>query len=122
VGFVRSLVRAEYVVVFKSNSTRPGEGAALVCPYPDESVVYGDLYELAASGFSTGGSLRIFKSTAEPFSASERRSAEAGMRRNFYEGADEDGVSAEAWNFELQALRDARSIDVLVGENESDDD
>src|ERR1035441_7143670 len=74
------LVAAEYVAVsYPYNNSNPMGEAPTVHPLPNETVPYGDVYEITASGYSSGGNLRVFKSIAEPFSEAERREAMVGI-------------------------------------------
>lgn len=88
--FLAELPTAEYVSIV----TRPHSGAVLIDRYPGERVLYDDLYERMLAGFSTGGVLRIYKSTGERFTPSESRSARAGIIRDLRAGimstGDED--------------------------------
>lgn len=108
-AFVESLVRAEYVVMVDRCGDLDEEAVPMVCPLPDERVTYGDLYELSAAS-STGGVIRICKSTGTPFTASERRSAQAGIRRDFYANAAADGEPRSAWTLLFHDEDDARFL------------
>ena len=88
----RSLPTSEYVLVIDLHA-----GGTSVDRYPGDGAYYDDLYERSASGFSAGGHVRLFKATGEPFTASEARSAYAGMRTDFLHGAkDADDDEWEA--------------------------
>jgi hypothetical protein len=82
-------------------------------------VVYGDVYEITASGFSSGAKLRVCKSVAEPFLKSERREAVAGIEQEFYDNARSDGdTDAEnQWFVDFVQATDPRAIDVNIWEN-----
>jgi hypothetical protein len=96
------LVAAEYVAVsYPYNNSNPMGEAPTVHPLPNETVPYGDVYEITASGYSSGGNLRVFKSIAEPFSEAERREAMVGIEREFYECARADGESDNEWQVDF---------------------
>jgi len=119
--FIAMLVRAEYVAIFESGHVPKGYVGFTVNPFPDEGVLHGDLYELSAAGASAGGVLKVYKSTAEPFTDAERKAAEAGIHKNFYANADSDGVDEDEWTLELEDDEDD-CIRVRVIEEESEDD
>jgi hypothetical protein len=118
---LRELVIAEYVglVCEQGAYEFPEDGSATASPLPNKSVMYGDIYEMTASGFSSGARLRICKSTGEAFLKSERREAEAGIEREFYENAREDGHEEpdEQWSFSILDNMDQRAIDMDICEN-----
>jgi len=123
-SFLSSLVRAEYVVLVASHVVHRGQPSVTVHPFPDESVRYGDLYEISASGFSVGAKVSVIRSTAEPFTDAEREALEKGIRRNFYANADEDGDDEEAWDLQFLDSDDPRWVvfDVTEGETEEEED
>lgn len=88
--FLRSLVKSEYVAIVEYVRDR------IIYPLPDESVRYGDLYASTA-GASRGATVRVYKSTGEYFTPSERRSAEAGIRDNIVGTALADGDAPGRW-------------------------
>ncbi len=113
---LRRLLAAEYVAVARPSSApsdRSCQEATSVSPLPDQSVVYGDVYEITASGFSSGAYLRVCKSVAEPFSESERTEAMVGLKREFFENADssEDG---DAWRIKFRRSKDPRVIEADI--------
>jgi hypothetical protein len=89
-----------------------------VFPLPDESVIYGDVYEITAAGFSSGSGLRVCKSVAEPFLKSERQEAEIGIEEEFYENAKSDDYpnAEEYWQLAYLEVTDRRAIDVDITE------
>lgn len=112
------LVKSQYVVRVESH----GGGTPTVEPYPSEAL-YGDLYELSASGFSVGGIIYLYKATGEAFNARERRTTFSGMRQDFYVNAASDGVEESGWAFKwLWDQGDNRVIVVSVDLTSSDDD
>jgi TPR repeat protein len=120
---LRPLVAAEYVALVWRNSDYPEfppkDPALLVAPLPDESVGYGDVYEITASGLSVGSGLRVCKSVAEPFLKSERREAEVGIEQEFYENARSDDYpdAEHQWQVAFLEVTDRRAIDVDITEN-----
>ena len=71
----------------------------MVCPLPNEKV-YGDVYEITASGYSSGANLKICKSIAEPFSEAERREAMVGIERDFFQSARAEGEGRNEWRID----------------------
>jgi len=119
---IRQLVAAEYIALvwnYDSSIEFPPKGFAWVHPLPDTSVIYGDVYEITASGFSTGAKLRVCKSVAEPFLKSERREAMAGIEREFYANARSDDYpdAENQWFVDFVQATDMRAIDVNIWEN-----
>jgi len=119
---LRKLVAAEYVALTWKPPTfelpNNGWGTCSVFCLPDESVCYGDVYEITASGFSVGSGLRVCKSVAEPFLVFERREAEVGIEQEFYENALSDGdLDAEQhWHIAFLQVTDRRAIDVDINQ------
>jgi hypothetical protein len=114
---LRQLVAAEYVAVSWLSPDpfgRPRQELTSVSPHPDETVVYGDLYEVTASGFSCGSYLRICKSAAEPFRESERIEAMVGIKREFFDNAAENGEPKGAWQINFRESEDPRVIEADV--------
>jgi hypothetical protein len=108
---LRTLIAAEYIALVSSNES---EWGCSVSPLPDESA-YGDVYELTASGASVGASLTVCKTVAEPFLKSERREAEVGIEKEFFENARDSGDDAP-WQVRFLKVTDPRTIDVEIGE------
>ena len=112
--FLGEVLTSEYVAFVR----RAGRGRSWVpYRYPGGGY-YDDLYEWLAGGLSIGGRLELFKSTGEPFTPLERRSAMAGIRRDilgqarvedaetdwrleFDDSSPLDRVECEVW-FELE--------------------
>ena len=114
-GELRQLVAAEYVAVSSSNdNSSPLGNTASVSPLPNETVPYGDVYEITASGCSTGANLRICKSVAEPFSKAERREAMVGIEREFHENARAGGEDENVWEIDFSEPTDPCVIDMDV--------
>ena len=82
--FLAELPTAEYVSIVSLHTSFAG--GTLIDRYPGERALYDDLYERMLPGFSTGGVLRIYKSTGERFTSFESRSARAGIMRDLREG------------------------------------
>jgi hypothetical protein len=113
------LVNCQYVAVFFSfGADEECDPPSIVQGFPLESVMYGDLYEFTAAGVSCGGTLYLYKSTGEPFLPGERRSAIAGIRRNFFANAASDGEEPGAWELEFFDYSDEARIGVFVTEKE----
>ena len=93
--FLDELPLAEYVTIIHDF----GSAKPLIDRYPGERVLYDDLYERLLGGVSCGGVVRVYKSTGEPFSGSEIRSALAGIKRDLLGGMDEAGD--DAWEIHL---------------------
>ena len=111
------LVAAEYVAVTLSNNkSSPLGDLSLVHPLPNETVPYGDVYEITASGLSVGANLRICKSVAEPFSEAERREAMIGIEREFHENARADGEDENVWEINFSEPTDPCVIEAEVVE------
>jgi hypothetical protein len=96
--FLAELPTAEYVSIVRLHHS----GAMLMDRYPGERVVYDDLYERMLPGVSSGGVLRIYKATGEPFTPFEARSVRAGIRQELLEGIADAG-DEEPWVFDMQA-------------------
>lgn len=115
---LRKLVRAEYVaLIWRPGGVGPVSGdIALAFPLPDSSVAYGDIYEITAGGASDGASLRLCKSTSEPFSAFERKQAEVGIWRDFLESAEYDGDECpeSVWRIKFLDSGDTKAIDAII--------
>jgi len=119
---LRKLVAAEYIALVW-NSCDPEDlrrkPAGLVAPLPDESVGYGDVYEITAAGYSVGSVLRVCKSVAVPFLKSERREAAVGIEQEFYENARSDDYpdAEHQWQVAFLDVTDGRAIDIDITEN-----
>ncbi len=111
---IAELAQATYVAVVLDHLAQQ----TCVSPWPDESVPYGDLYEITASGYSTGSELCLYKASGHPFEDWERKATYLGMRENFYDNAAGDGVDVEWWRFEQQDDHDEFAIVVDVYEVE----
>ena len=112
---LRQLVEAEYVaLVWRPNySLFPPKGpASLVAPLPDESVVYGDVFEITVGG----AILRVCKSVAEPFLKSERREAISGIELEFFQNARHSGFEEDEWRVGSFDVADPRAIDMDINE------
>ena len=108
--FLTRLVRSQHVVRVEHHDG----GSPIVDGHPNEEALYGDLYELSASGASVGGIIYLYKATGEPFAPVDRRITVNGMRREFYVNAASDG-DAESWDFTwLADYDDNRMIVVSV--------
>lgn len=97
-SLLRELPTKEYVTIVHSYHDR----AYLIDRYPGERVLYDDLYERVCAGFSVGGTLRIYKSTGEPFGLAEARSVRAGVRDELVSGARSAGDGGN-WETSLPA-------------------
>ena len=98
--FLTKLPTAEYVSIIHKHSGFAG--GILIDRYPGEGVNYDDLYERMLSGFSTGGVLRLYKSTGERFTQSEARSVRAAIRQDLLSGI-EDAGDEDSWVVDMQA-------------------
>ena len=113
---LRKLVAAEYVaLVWNSDGLDgpPMEPAKLVAPLPDESVYYGDVFEITAG---PGVVLRVCKSVAEPFLKSERREATAAIEQEFLENARQSGFEDDYWRLDSSGINDPRAVDMEINE------
>jgi hypothetical protein len=120
---LRQLVAAEYVAVSWLSPDpfgRPRQEVTTVSALPDVSVLYGDVYEITASGFSRGAYLRVCKSVAEPFGESERLETMAGIENDFFANAASDGEPEGKWHINFLHSEDPRVIeaDVKLGGDE----
>ena len=119
---LRKLVSAEYVALVWRPPTfelpQDGWDGCSVFGLPDESVGYGDVYEITGAGFSVGAGLRVCKSVAEPFLKSERREAEIGIEQEFFDNAKQDDYpdAEDQWQVAFLAMADRRAIDVDITE------
>ena len=98
--FLAKLPTAEYVSIVCPHQSFAG--GLLIDRYPDERVLYDDLYERMLSGYSIGGALRIYKATGECFTASEKRSARAGIKQDLLHGIADAGDD-DPWVFNMAA-------------------
>lgn len=98
--FLAELPTAEYVSIVCLHHSFAG--GILIDRYPGERVLYDDLYERMLSGFSSGGVLRIYKSTGERFTRSETRSARAGIKQELLMGIASAG-DEDPWVFDMEA-------------------
>jgi hypothetical protein len=125
---LRNLVGAEYVAVswvspytldlsWKEKTADSLFDSPGVHPLPDESVYYGDVYEITAGGVSRGAHLRICKSVAEPFSEGERFQARAGIEREFFENSYADGEPIGTWKVNFRSPENLRLIEVDIVKN-----
>ena len=120
---LRQLVAAEYVALVWNDfyvwshefhyDRIPKGGASLVAPLPDESVYYGDVFEITQN---TGLLLRVCKSVAEPFLKYERRQATAGIVQEFFQNARQSGFEDDEWRVDGSGVNDPRAIDVEIDE------
>ena len=102
-SLLAELPTAEYVSIVSPHHTAcPLLGSMLVDRYPGERAGYDDLYERMLSGFSSGGVLRIYKSTGERFTPSEARSVRAGIRDDLLSGIESAGDD-DPWVFDMEA-------------------
>lgn len=114
---VRKLLGAEYVAVTElvpDPFDRSPEEVGGVYPLPDETVAYGNIYEITASGFSEGSYLRLCKSVATPFGKTERKHTMSGMTRDFLDNATDDGEEEDAWVITFRKSKDSRVIEMDV--------
>jgi hypothetical protein len=114
---LRQLIAAEYVAVSWLSPDpfdRPCEEVTNISPLPDETVGYGDIYEITASGYSCGAYLRVCKSVAEPFHGSERSGAMAGIKREFCENAADAGEEDGAWRIKFRKSKEPCLIEADI--------
>lgn len=111
----RSLSTSEYVMVVESHA-----GGVLVDRFPGDDACYDDIYERVASGYSTGGRVRLFKATGEPFTAGEARSAYAMIRTQLLcqAGAEE----GDQWDADGPEFVDNFQVVMWVQERGGEDD
>jgi len=95
--FLEDLPTAEYVSIVCLHHS----GHLMIDRYPGEGVLYDDLYERMLSGVSSGGVLRIYKSTGECFTPSEARSVRAGIRRDLLSGIAES-LDTDPWVISME--------------------
>jgi hypothetical protein len=119
---VRQLVAAEYVAVSSDLPDPYGcirEESTTVNALPTEGVLYDDVYEITASGVSSGARLRICKSVAQPFGESERSETIVGIENDFFANAASDGEPEGAWQINFLDSEDPRVIeaDIKPGDN-----
>lgn len=122
-NLLSQLVAAEYVALVWSDfyvwsheyhyDRIPKGAASLVAPLPDESVYYGDVFEITQN---TGLLLRVCKSVAEPFLKYERREAAAGIEHSFFWNARQSGFNDDEWRLDSSGVNDPRAIDVEINE------
>jgi len=86
-SFLNELPVAEYVTIIHFH----GDHDWRVDPYPHEQGPYDDLYERVLAGRSSGGVIRLYKSTGEAFMRSEVRSVWAAMKNELLLGAESAG-------------------------------
>ena len=91
--FLKELPTGEYVTIINAY-TSYGSGV-LIDRYPGKRAFYDDLYErLLGGSISTGGIIRVYKSTGEAFTPTETRTSRVGIRNDLRDGineaADED--------------------------------
>jgi hypothetical protein len=113
---LRQLVAAEYVALvwdYDGSEGPPDEPAGLVAPLPDESVYYGDVFEITARPSVI---LRVCKSVSEPFLKYERREATAGIEQEFFQNARQSGYENDEWRVDGSGVNDPRAIDVEINE------
>jgi hypothetical protein len=116
---IKELVAAEYVAVSMMSPDpfkRPIEEITSICPLPNESVLYGDVYEITAAGFSVGSYLRVSKSVAEPFLETERAGVMRGIEKEFFANAASDGHAIGDWQINFRELDDGRLIEADIWE------
>lgn len=116
------LVSAEYIAVSWLSPDpfgRPRDEVTNVSPLPNVSVLYGDVYEITASGFSCGAQLRICKSVAEPIGPRERIGMMKGIRQEFLDNADEAGETKGEWQIRFRKPKDRRLIEAIVKPKDS---
>ena len=100
-NFLDELPTAEYVSIVYLHSSFAGP--MLIDRYPGERVPYDDLYERMLSGFSSGGVLRIYKSTGECYTPSEARSMRAGIRQDLLSEILSQEGEHHPWQFDMEA-------------------
>ena len=104
---LRQLVAAEYVAVSSDLPDSFGlirQEGTTVYALPTEGVLYDDVYEITASGVSSGARLWICKSVAEPFDRSERCETMVGIENDFFANAVSDGEPKGAWEINFRRL------------------
>lgn len=100
---------AEYVsIVHLHHRSSELHESPMVDRYPGDRAAYDDLYERLLSGVSSGGVLRIYKSTGERFNPFEARSVRAGIRRELFWGIAHAGDD-DPWVFNMDAEGDWES-------------
>lgn len=101
--FLAELPTAEYVSIVNPHFVHTTLfGKLLIDRFPGERVLYDDLYERLLSGCSSGGVLRIYKSTGERFTRFEARSVRAGIRKDLESGIVNSG-DTDCWAFDMNA-------------------
>lgn len=112
---IERLVRGEYVILVLR-----GGYVSYVTPYPGD-VLYDDIYELTASGISSGGQVLIYKSTGEPFDDEEFALAEPAIVQHVESNAasDDERVSVSVYRQDEYAIMVYVSVDY---EDERDED
>ncbi len=108
---LRTCPTSEYLMVVERYA-----GGLLVDRYPGDDSFYDDVYERTAAGCSSGGIVRVFKSTGEAFTLGERRSAEAGIKREFAIGYADAGDD-EPWVCSVWGTVDDREVAVCIEED-----
>jgi len=111
---LRQLVAAEYVAVSRMLPNACGSSGHFVAPLPNETVEYGDVYEITTSGYSRGAYLAVCKSVAEPFLKAERSQVMAGIESEFFENAAADGEPEEEWQINFRETKDPRIIEADI--------
>jgi hypothetical protein len=119
---LRQLVFAEYVAVSSDLPDPYGfirQESTTVNALPSEGVLYDDVYEITASGVSSGARLVICKSVAEPFGEAERFETTAGIENDFFANAASDGEPEGGWQINFLESEDPRVIaaDIKPGGN-----
>lgn len=98
--FLKELPTGEYVTIINAYASY-GNGV-LIDRYPGKRALYDDLYErLLGGSISTGGIIRVYKSTGEAFTPSEARTARAGIRNDLLDGIDESADEAP-WSITMK--------------------
>ena len=114
---LRQLVAAEYVAVSSDLPDSYGfirQESTTVNALPTEGVLYDDVYEITASGVSSGARLWICKSVAEPFDRSERCETMVGIENDFFANAVSDGEPKGAWEINFRDSGDPRLIEADI--------
>ena len=111
---LRQLVAAEYVAVSRMLPNACGSSGHFVAPLPNETVEYGNIYEITTSGYSRGAYLAVCKSVAEPFLKAERSHVMAGIESEFFENAAADGEPEEEWQINFRETKDPRIIEADI--------
>ncbi len=117
---LREVLTSEYVAFVR----RAGRGRSWVAYRYPGGGYYDDLYEWLAGGLSIGGRLELFKSTGEPFTPLERRSAMAGIRRDIIGQARVEDAETD-WRLEFDDLSPPDRVECDVWfelESEADDE